>query len=369
MFFHLQEWLRDDFGPLNVFRYVSFRVLAASTTAVLITLLLYPWFIRRLQAKQIGQSIRSDGPSAHLTKAGTPTMGGALMLFAVLSSSLLWCDLSNPVLWLTLGVTVGFGIIGFIDDFRKVRDRNSRGLPGLAKLGLQFLIGGLAVGAFFLFVREDVGYDLKLSVPFLRWDLYGIELHPLVYGMFASILIAGYSNAVNLTDGLDGLAIVPVIVAASTFLVLAYLTDAHIGNFDLTTKLLIPRVRGVNEMAVFCAAIAGAGVGFLWYNTYPAQVFMGDVGSLSLGGALGCMAFFTKNELLSVIILGLFVLEAVSVITQTVSFKLTGRRVFRMAPIHHHYELKGWAEPKIIVRFWIISMLLSLFALATIKLR
>jgi phospho-N-acetylmuramoyl-pentapeptide-transferase len=371
MFLWLSEQFRDVFSPLNVFRYVTFRILASFVTAFFIAMVLYPWFIHRLKSKQIGQTIRDDGPKGHFSKAGTPTMGGSLLILAVLSSTVLCMDLGNAYVWMTLTVMTGYGVLGFVDDFRKFRDRNSKGVSGRVKLFWQFAIAGLVMAVFFGYLREAVlpGYSLRLYVPFLRIDQYYAELPAWLYGAFACFVLAGTSNGVNLTDGLDGLAIGPTITAASTFLLLCYLTSLTIGGFDVTSYLLIPTIPGVQELAIVCAAIVGAGIGFLWYNTFPAQVFMGDVGSLSLGGALGCLAVFSKNELLSIVIFGIFVVESVSVITQTTSFKLTGKRVFRMAPIHHHFELKGWPEPRIIVRFWIISILLSVFALANLKLR
>ena len=369
MFLFLQEHLRDAFGPLNVFRYVSFRVIAASATALFITLVLYPWFIRRLRTQQIGQPVRDDGPETHFVKEGTPTMGGALVFLAMLFSTLLWGNLGNVFVWLVLAVSTGFAAVGFFDDLQKVRQRHSGGLPAKLRLLREIGIAGGAMAVFFGFFRQDTGFELYVSVPFLRWDLYGIWLPALVYGGFGAFLIVGTSNAVNLTDGLDGLAIGPVIVASGTFLVLAYLGDAQLGTFNITRNLMIPEVDGANELAIICAAMVGAGIGFLWYNTHPALVFLGDTGALCLGGTLGAIALFTKNELLSGIVFGVFLLEAVSVITQRYSFKWTGKRVFLMAPIHHHFEKKGWPEPRIVVRFWIISIMLALVALATLKVR
>ena len=371
MFLWLSETLRDAFGPLNVFRYVTFRILASLVTAYLISMALYPWFIRRMQTKQIGQTVRTDGPKTHFSKAGTPTMGGALIILAMAVSTLLWMDLGNHFVWMTLIVTLSYGILGFLDDYKKFRERNSKGVSGRMKLIWQATVASIVMGAFFWWLRDDPGhaYSLRLYIPFLRTDQYYIDLPAWAYASLGVFLLVGSSNAVNLTDGLDGLAIGPTIIAAATFLLLCYLTSLQIHKFDVSAYLLIPKVKGVQELSILAASIIGAGMGFLWYNTFPAQVFMGDVGALALGGALGCLAIFSKNELLSGIILGVFVVEAVSVIAQTTSFKLTGKRVFRMAPIHHHFELKGWAEPKIIVRFWIIAILLSLFALGSIKLR
>ena len=371
MFFWISEHFRHIYGPLNVFRYVTFRILAALVTAYLISMALYPWFIRRMQMRQIGQTVRSDGPQTHLSKAGTPTMGGSLLILAMVVSTLLWMDLSNHFVWMTLIVTVAYGILGFLDDYKKFKERNSKGVSGKMKLLWQFAVAGGVMGFFFYALHADPKhfYSLRLFVPFLRIDDYYMMLPVWAYAIFASVVLVGASNTVNLTDGLDGLAIGPTIIAAATFLLLCYLTSLKLGRFDLSGYLLIPKVGGVQELSILAAAIVGAGIGFLWYNTFPAQVFMGDVGALALGGALGCLAVFSKNELLSVIIFGVFVVEGVSVITQTVSFKLTGKRVFRMAPIHHHFELKGWAEPKIIVRAWIIAIMLSLVAISSLKLR
>ena len=379
MLFHLFFYLRDFVGPLNVFRYVSFRLVAAFLTALLISFVLYPWFIKRLQAQQIGQVVRDDGPSSHFSKRGTPTMGGSLILFALVVPTLMWADLTNEYVWIALVITIGYGIIGFIDDYKKISDKTSKGLSGKYKILLQSIICIAVLG--FLFFYGEIGYSMKLSLPFVSTDKFQLDLPVWLYLPLAYLVIVGTSNAVNLTDGLDGLAIGPVIVAAGCFLVLAYAVSTELGyyelvegqevlrKFDIAAYLNIAKVDGAQELAIFCASIMGAGVGFLWYNTFPAQIFMGDVGSLSLGGALGAMAVLTKNEFLSAIIFGIFLLEAISVITQTTSFKLTGKRVFRMAPIHHHFELKGWTEPQIVVRFWIIAIMLALIALASLKLR
>ena len=379
MLFELFFWLKDEFSPLNVFRYVSFRVVAAMLTSLLISFLLYPWFIRKLQSQQIGQVIRDDGPEAHFAKAGTPTMGGVLILFAVVISTLLWADLKNPYVGVVLGVTVCFAVVGFVDDFMKLRASNSDGLSGRMRLCVEFGIVFLLMMV--MFHSEAFSYSTELYLPFVATDRFSLTLPLWVYVPFAMVVIVGTANAVNLTDGLDGFAIGPVIVASGTFLILAWSTATvlHyeeviegikvVHRFDVAEYLMIPKVEGVQELAIFCAAIVGASVGFLWYNAFPAQVFMGDVGSLSLGGALGTLAVVTKHELLATIIFGIFLVEALSVITQTVSYKLTGKRVFKMAPIHHHYEMKGWPEPKIIVRFWIIAIMLSLVALMSLKLR
>lgn len=371
--------LREYFPPLRVFRYVSFRIIAAMLTALLISFVLHPWFIRRLQSRQIGQVVRKDGPEGHFSKAGTPTMGGSLVLFSLVIPTILWTDLSNLYVWAALTVTAAFGVIGFIDDYKKLKERNSRGLPGRYKLLFQFIVSAVVLLALF---REQEGFDRHLYLPFVSAEKFSVVLPLAVFIPFAVIVITGTSNAVNLTDGLDGLAIGPVIIAAATYLVLAYgagtvlmipetLSDGSTTYhaFNIAEYLRLPYVPGVNELAVFAASIIGASVGFLWFNAHPAQVFMGDVGSLALGGALGMLAVLTKNELLSIIICGLFVVEALSVIAQTVSFKLTGRRVFRMAPIHHHFEKLGWHEVKIVTRFWIISVMLALVALASLKVR
>ena len=375
MFMYLYE-LRDYFAPLNVFRYVSFRVVMAMLTALLMSFM-YPKFIGTLIEHQVGQVVRDDGPESHFKKRGTPTMGGSMILLSLVVSTLLWADLRNLYVWIFLMVTVFFGAVGFIDDFLKIKEKNSKGMPGRWKLILQFLITGITM--FILFSVPDL-YDSNLYFPFVANDKFSLSLPIIGYAIFAMVVIVGTSNAVNLTDGLDGLAIAPVSVAAATFLVLCYVTgtvfqvidpdtNKVIEAFDIARYLRLPSLKLAPELCVGCAAIIGSGIGFLWFNSYPAQVFMGDLGSLSLGGALGTLAVLSKNEILSIIICGLFLLEALSVITQTTSYKLTGKRVFRMAPIHHHFEKKGWPEPKVTVRFWIISILLALVALASLKLR
>ncbi|MET0283408.1 MAG: phospho-N-acetylmuramoyl-pentapeptide-transferase [Polyangiales bacterium] len=362
-----------SFSFFNVLRYVPFRVLASTTTAMLVTFGLYPWFIRHLQSKQIGQIIRKDGPQSHFSKAGTPTMGGALILLALVSSTVLWADPSNTMVWVATAVTALYGGIGFIDDAKKIQKRDTGGLSARGKLLLQFAIA-FAVCGFLWYGKEGLPTDWVkirdlLNVPFIAFDKHPIALPTWLYVVLAAIWIVGISNAVNLTDGLDGLAIGPVMINAGTYGILAYLAGLVVFGNDIATYLHIPSIDSVGELAVYCGAMIGAGVGFLWYNTYPAQVFMGDVGSLALGGGLGTLAVLTKNELLSLALSGIFIVEAVSVITQVTSFKLTGKRVFLMAPIHHHYEKKGWPEPRIIVRFWIIAIMLALFSLATLKLR
>ena len=362
-------WLR----VLNVLRYVPFRIIMATLTAMLLCFFLAPWFIRRLQSKQIGQVIRKDGPQSHHIKAGTPTMGGALILLAVLVSTMLWADVHNVFVMATAGVTAGYGLIGYLDDRLKIVARNSRGLPGRYKILGQLVVGGLGLGSTFIdfgnLPTEWVGIRTRLSIPFLAFSKYPIELPLWVYLAFALFVIVAFSNGVNLTDGLDGLAIGPVMINAGTYLVWAYVAGLVLFGRSMAEYLDIAGIPQMGELAVFAAAVIGAGIGFLWYNTYPAQVFMGDVGSLSLGGGLGMLAVLTKNELLSVLIGGIFVLENASVVTQVFSYKMFGKRVFLMAPIHHHFEKKGWAEPKIIVRFWIISILLALIGLSSLKLR
>jgi phospho-N-acetylmuramoyl-pentapeptide-transferase len=358
---------------LNVLRYVPFRVLAATATAMFLTFGLYPWFIRHLQSKQIGQIIRKEGPQSHFSKAGTPTMGGALILLALVTSTVLWADPTNTMVWLVTAVTALYGGIGFIDDARKIKKRDTGGLSARGKLVLQFTIA-FAVCGFLWYGKAGLPADwVKIrdlvNVPFVAFDRYPLALPTWLYVILAAIWMVGISNAVNLTDGLDGLAIGPVMINAGTYGILAYLAGLVLFGNDIATYLHIPSINSVGELAIYCGALIGAGVGFLWYNTYPAQVFMGDVGSLALGGGLGTLAIVTKNELLSIALGGIFIVEAVSVITQVTSFKLTGKRVFLMAPIHHHYEKKGWPEPRIIVRFWIIAIMLAIASLATLKLR
>ncbi len=358
---------------LNVLRYIPFRTIMATITAMVLTFMLAPWFIRELQKKQIGQIVRSDGPESHRVKAGTPTMGGALILLSLLLPTVLWADLRNPFVLATTAVTAGYGVIGYLDDYLKIKLKHPGGLPGRYKLIGQVLIGGAAV--YYTFVLESklpadwFEIRTRLAVPFTSFSRFSPELPLWLYVIFAIFVVVGTSNAVNLTDGLDGLAIGPVMTSAATYLVWAYVTGATIGKFALASYLDVPRIASVGELAVYCGAVLGAGIGFLWYNTYPAQVFMGDVGSLALGGGLGMLAIFTKNELLSVLLGGIFVVETLSVMIQVGYFKATGKRIFLMAPIHHHFEKKGWAEPKIIVRFWIVSILLSLVSLASLKVR
>lgn len=352
----------DDFQIFNLFRYLTFRAAGAVVTALILSFLLGPWLIRWLKSKQgAGQPIRADGPESHvLTKRGTPTMGGVLILFSLTVSTLLWADLSNPYVWTVLMVTAGFGLIGFADDYLKLTKRNSKGLSSRLKLIGQLTISGLAA-AFIVSTTPDP-LATGLAVPFFKDLLINLGIF---FIPFAMIVMTGASNAVNLTDGLDGLAIVPVMIAAAVFALIAYLA----GNSVFSEYLQILYVPGAGELAILCAALCGASLGFLWFNAPPAMVFMGDTGSLACGGALGAIAVVAKHELVLAIVGGLFVLETVSVIVQVASFKLTGRRVFRMAPLHHHFEKKGWAEPTIVIRFWIIASVLALVGLATLKLR
>jgi phospho-N-acetylmuramoyl-pentapeptide-transferase len=371
MLFYLLYRLRtvSGLGWLNVVRYPSTRTIASALTAMMMSFLMGPWFIRKLQSKQIGQTIREDGPKSHLVKAGTPTMGGSLILVCLVIPTLLWFDLNNRLVWLVLSVTVGYGAIGFLDDSLKIRFKNSKGLSGKLKIVGQLVF---AAGALYFVYFGDVLPDVvrfRVAFPFVNFHRHPVELAPWLYFAFSILVVIASSNAVNLTDGLDGLAIGPVIISSGTFLILSYAAGTVLSKFNIADYLNIPHITGAAELAVYCAAMLGAGVGFLWYNTYPASVFMGDVGSLSLGGGLGMLSVLTKNEFVWALLGGIFVMEAASVIVQVLSFKLTGKRVFKMAPIHHHFELKGWAEPKVIVRFWIISIMLALLALATLKLR
>lgn len=376
MIYELFYPLSTKFGwasSLNVLRYTPFRAIMATITAMLLCFLVAPWFIQKLRGKQISQIIREEGPASHQAKAGTPTMGGSLILLSVLLPTMLWADVKNVFVLVTAAVTAGYGAIGYLDDRLKIEGLNTRGLPGRYKLLGQFLIGALALGFLFLEVRNlPAGWielRTRLAIPFVAFDKHPIELPVAVYLVFALIVVVAMSNAVNLTDGLDGLAIGPVMINAGTYMIWAYVAGSILFGKPLADYLDIAGIPEMSELSVFGAAVIGAGIGFLWYNTYPAQVFMGDVGSLSLGGGLGMLAVLTKTELLSLLIGGIFVLEMVSVVTQVVSFKLFGKRVFLMAPIHHHFEKKGWPEPRIIVRFWIISVLLALVALSSLKLR
>lgn len=360
MLYWLFQHLKTIDPGFNVFSYITLRSILAALTALALSLLLGPAFIRRLSSRQIGQPIRALGPQSHLAKSGTPTMGGALILLAIVVSALLWSDLQNRYVWVVLFVTLGFGLIGWLDDYRKLVLRDSRGLPARWKYLLQSVVG--AAAAVFLFLTADIPAATNLIVPFFK----GIVIPLGVAYIFTTyLMIVGFSNAVNLTDGLDGLAIMPSVFVASALGIFAYVA----GNVVFSEYLGVPSIPGAGELAIFCGALAGAGLGFLWFNTYPAQIFMGDIGALAVGAALGVIAVVVRQELVFIVMAGVFVMETVSVILQVVSFKLTGKRIFRMAPIHHHFELKGWPEPRVIVRFWIISVILVLAGLATLKLR
>jgi len=353
----MDEWLARE---IALFGFITFRTIMAAMTAMAVSLLIGPYFIRHMTQRQYGQPIRRLGPESHLSKAGTPTMGGAMILVALVVSTLLWSDLGNRYVWTVLFVTLAFGAIGFVDDYRKLKLHDSAGLPARWKYLLQSL-AALAVGGF-LYLTADVAAATTLYAPFFKEVAIPLGLWFIVLSYF---VVVGSSNAVNLTDGLDGLAIMPAVFVASGLGIFAYAT----GNTIFANYLGLAYVPGVGELAIFCAALAGAGLGFLWFNTYPAQVFMGDIGALSVGAALGLIAVAVRQELVFVLMAGIFVIETLSVILQVASFKLTGKRIFRMAPIHHHFELKGWPEPKVIVRFWIIAVMLVLASLATMKVR
>ncbi len=383
MLLALANWIASDVRTFNVFSYITLRAVLATLTALTISFLVGPKMIRKLAQYKIGQSVRDDGPQTHLTKAGTPTMGGALILVSIGITTLLWADLRNRFVWVVLLVTIGFGAIGWIDDYRKVVDRNPKGLSARQKLFWQSLIGLVAA----VYLAFSVSSPTTAQVPqlFFSWLSTGFNLalppkadlivpffktvsYPLgVWGfiVLSYCVIVGASNAVNLTDGLDGLAIMPTVMVGAGLGIFAYVT----GRADFSSYLFLPHIPGAGELTVFCAAIAGAGLGFLWFNAYPAEVFMGDVGALGLGAALGAIAIIVRQEIVLFIMGGVFVVETLSVVIQVLSFKLTGRRVFRMAPLHHHYELKGWKENQVVVRFWIVTMMLVLFGLSTLKLR
>ena len=360
MLYYLTQRLTDLESAFRVFNYLTLRAILAALTALAISLLVGPWMIRALSMNQIGQRVRDDGPKTHLPKAGTPTMGGALILVAMCASTLLWADLSNRFVWVVLLTTLAFGLVGFWDDYLKLIKRNSRGLIARYKYFWQSVAGiGCAVA---LYMSAKVPAETALFVPFFKTVALPLGVGYIVITYFVVVCM---SNAVNLTDGLDGLAIMPTVLVGGALGVFAYAT----GNAVFSSYLGIPFIEGTGEVLVFCATLVGAGLGFLWFNTYPAQVFMGDIGALALGAALGVIAVIVRQEIVLFIMSGVFLMEMVSVILQVASFKLTGKRIFRMAPIHHHFELKGWAEPKVIVRFWIISVILVLVGLATLKVR
>ncbi len=360
MLLTLSEYLTQYHSGFGVFQYLTLRAILGVLTALVISLIVGPRMIRRLSRYQIGQTVRDDGPETHLTKAGTPTMGGALLLVSIAATTLLWADLSSRVIWVVLIVTLLFGAVGWVDDYKKLVEKDPKGLPPRNKYLWQSVI---ALGcALFLYFTAATPAETQLIVPVFKNVALELGWFFIVLSYF---VIVGSSNAVNLTDGLDGLAIMPTVMVAGALGVFAYVT----GNANFSSYLGFPYIKGVGELVVMCGAIVGAGLGFLWFNTYPAQVFMGDIGALALGAALGCIAVLVRQELVLLIMGGVFVMETVSVILQVASFKLTGRRIFRMAPLHHHFELKGWPEPRVIVRFWIITVVLVLAGLATLKIR
>jgi phospho-N-acetylmuramoyl-pentapeptide-transferase len=366
MLLELADWMARHFTALHLFQYITFRTIMAALTALAMSLLCGPWLINRLAALKAGQVVRSDGPQTHLVKAGTPTMGGVMILLSVSVATLLWADLHNRYVWVVLAVMLAYGAIGFYDDYRKLVLKDSRGLASRWKYFWQSVFGLGA--ALFLYYSAPVAVaglpvaETALYVPLFKHVVLPLGLLFVVVTYF---MIVGFSNAVNLTDGLDGLAIMPTVLVSGALGVFAYLA----GNKVFSEYLGIPSIPGAGELSIFCGALAGAGLGFLWFNTYPAQVFMGDVGALAMGAALGCVAVIVRQEIVLLVMGGVFVMETVSVMIQVASFKLTGKRVFRMAPIHHHFELKGWPEPRVIVRFWIISVVLVLVGLATLKVR
>ena len=376
LYYLFYQELFPFFSPFRVFRYLTFRTAFASITALLICLVLGPWLIRRLREFQIGQYIRDEGPQSHQSKAGTPTMGGLLIHVAILVPTLLWTDLTNPLIWVVLLATLSFGLVGFLDDYFKIRNRQNRGLAGRTKLYLQILISFL-VGIVLLFLTVRGTYSTHLIVPFFKQFTPDLLIHSLTenpylyplgfifFLMFVVLVIVGASNAVNLTDGLDGLAIGCTIIASGALTVLTYVT----GHAVFARYLEIQYLPQVAEVTVFCGSMVGASLGFLWYNAHPAEIFMGDVGSLALGGGIGTVAVVIKQEILLLFIGGVFVAEALSVILQVTSFQLRGKRIFRMAPLHHHFEMKGWSESKVIIRFWVAALILALFSLSTLKLR
>ena len=361
MLLELFQWLGKDIRAFNVFGYITLRTVMAALTSLSISFLIGPWMIRKLTQLKIGQAVRDDGPQTHLVKAGTPTMGGALILASVAITTLLWGDLENRYVWACLVTTIGFGAIGWVDDYRKVVFKNPKGLSARSKFFWQTVIAALALS--YIAYRAELPQQTDLIVPFFK--AVAIPLGTIGFIAFGWLVVVGFSNAVNLTDGLDGLAIMPTVMVASALAIFAYVA----GNKVFAAYLGVPHIAGAGELAVFCGAIAGAGLAFLWFNAYPAEVFMGDVGALALGGALGMIAVICRQEIVLVIMGGVFVVETLSVMIQVASFKLTGKRVFRMAPLHHHYELKGWKENQVVVRFWIITMMLVLFGLSTLKLR
>jgi len=360
MLLWLTEYLTQFHSGFNVFQYLTLRIILGVLTSLFISLLVGPYLIKRLNEYQIGQSVRDDGPETHLSKSGTPTMGGLLILVSIAVSTLCWADLSNHFIAVVLLVTLAFGVVGWVDDYRKVVEQNPKGLPGRYKYFWQSVIG--LVAAMYLYQSATSPAETQLIIPFIKDVTINLGW---MYVVLSYFVIVGSSNAVNLTDGLDGLAILPTVLVAGALMIFAYTT----GHIYFAEYLGIPYIKGVGEVAIFCAAIVGSGLGFLWFNTYPAQVFMGDIGALALGAALGVVAIVVRQELVLFIMGGVFVMETVSVILQVGSFKLTGKRIFNMAPLHHHYELKGWPEPRVIVRFWIVTVILVLIGLASLKVR
>lgn len=360
MLIFLAEYLEQYISSFAVIQYLTLRAILSVMTALGISLIIGPWVIRKLNYHQVGQTIRDDGPQTHLVKAGTPTMGGALILLSICVSALLWSDLSNRYVQAVLAVTVMFGAVGWVDDYRKVIEKNSKGLAARWKYFWQSIAAAIVVTL--LYVTATIPAETQLIVPFFKDVAIDLGWWYLILGY---LVIVGSSNAVNLTDGLDGLAILPTVLVGSALGAIAYL----VGHAEFARYLHIPYIPGAGELVIYCGALGGAGLGFLWFNTYPAQIFMGDVGALSLGAALGVIALITRHEIVFFIMAGIFVAETMSVILQVASFKLTGKRIFMMAPLHHHFELKGWPEPRVIVRFWIITVMLVLFGLATLKLR
>lgn len=363
MLYLLANYLADEHSLklFYIFKYITFRSILGVLTALFVCLFIGPWMIRKLSYNQIGQTVREDGPQSHLSKSGTPTMGGALILVAIILSTLLWADLNNRFVWIIVGVTFAFGLVGWVDDYRKIVSKDPKGLPARWKFFWQSVIG-LSV-AFILYYTAGSTAETSLIMPFFK-D-FSHQMGVALFVVLAFFVIVGTSNAVNLTDGLDGLAIMPTVMVGGALGVFAYLS----GHIYFSEYLYIPYIAQAGELVIFCAALLGAGLGFLWFNTYPAQVFMGDVGALALGAALGTLAVIVRQEIVLFIMGGIFVMETVSVILQVTSFKLTGKRMFKMAPLHHHFELKGWPEPRVIVRFWIITLMLVLAGLATLKLR
>jgi len=360
MLLYVTEFLARFHSGFSVFQYLTLRSILSALTALAISFMVGPYVIRRLSASQIGQTVRADGPQSHLSKAGTPTMGGAMILAAIVLTTILWADLGNRQVWVLIAVTLLFGVIGWVDDYKKLILKDSRGLAAKYKYLWQSVVGLIAVVV--LYYTAQVPAETEFFMPFFKDVVLDMGVWFIVLGYF---VIVGSSNAVNLTDGLDGLAVLPAVMVAGALGIIAYIT----GHARFAEYLAIPYIPGVGEVAVFCSALVGAGLGFLWFNTHPAQVFMGDIGALALGAALGTIAVIVRQELVFMFMGGVFVIETVSVILQVASYKLTGRRIFRMAPLHHHFELKGWPEPRVIVRFWIITVILVLMGLATLKIR